>query len=141
MKANANRAYASNKFEGMSPEAIVLALFDGALHAMDRARAAVEEDDRRVLGEQLSKAMAIIGELQASLDKERGGEISERLDALYGYVIRGLLEANVQSDGERIVEMHGHIKTVRDGWAEMVEQVAQAKSREAAPPSPTGGYV
>ena len=80
MNPNANRAYASNKYEGMSPERIVLALFDGALLAMDKAREAIAGDDQRVLGEQLSKAMAIIGELQASLDKERGGAIRERLD-------------------------------------------------------------
>lgn len=140
MKPNANRAYAANKFDGMSPERIVLALYDGSLAAMDRARTAIAEEDQKTLGEQLSKAMAIIGELQASLDKERGGDISDRLDALYSYVIRGLLEANVQKDSERIDEMHGHIKTVRDGWAEMVENVAQAKSREA-PSTPTTGYV
>lgn len=136
-----NRAYASNKFEGMSPERIVLALYDGALASMDRARAAIAEEDKKTLGEQLSKAMAIIGELQASLDKERGGEISERLDALYGYVIRGLLEANVQCDSDRIVEMHGHINTVRDGWAEMVEQVAAQKSQQAPSVPSSGGYL
>lgn len=140
MKPNANRAYATNKFEGMSPERIVLALYDGALQAMDRAREAIAEEDQKILGEQLSKAMAIIGELQASLDKERGGEISERLDSLYAYVIRGLLDANVQKNPELIVEMHGHIQTVRDGWAQMVEQVSAAKSKEA-PARPTGGYV
>lgn len=139
MKPNANRAYASNKYEGMSPERIVLALFDGALLAMDRAREALTGGDTKLLGEQLSKAMAIIGELQASLDKERGGEISERLDALYGYVLRGLLDANMQKDAEKIGEMRGHITTVRDGWAEMVEQVAKSRSQEV-PQKPTG-YV
>lgn len=139
MKSNANLAYAANKFEGMSPERIVLALYDGALSSMDRARDAITEDDQKTLGEQLSKAMAIIGELQASLDKERGGEISDRLDALYGYVIRGLLEANVQKDKDRINEMSSHIQTVRDGWAEMVEQVAKSKSASAAGTST--GYV
>lgn len=140
MKPNANRAYATNKFEGMSPERIVLALYDGALTAMDLARAAIADDDQKVSGEQLSKAMAIIGELQASLDKERGGEISERLDSLYAYVIRGLLDANVKKDTGLIEEMHGHIMVVRDGWAEMVEQVTASKSREASA-RPAGGYV
>jgi flagellar protein FliS len=140
MKPNANRAYATNKFEGMSPEQIVLALYDGALSAMDRAREAIPRDDQKVLGEQLSKAMAIIGELQASLDKERGGEIGERLDSLYAYVIRGLLDANLKKDPDIITEMHGHIATVREGWAEMVEQLAASKSREASP-RPAGGYV
>lgn len=138
MNPNANRAYASNKFEGMSPERIVLALYDGALLAMDRAVAAIGEHDQKVLGEQLSKAMAIVGELQASLDKERGGEISERLDGLYGYVIHGLLEANVQKDADRISEMKGHISVVREGWAEMVEQVSAEKSRGAPAPGAAG---
>lgn len=139
MKPNANRAYAANKYEGMSPERIVLALYDGALLAMDRAKEAITSEDTKVLGEQLSKAMAIIGELQASLDKERGGEISERLDALYGYVLRSLLDANMNKDAEKVMECHGHIQTVRDGWAEMVEQVAKSRSQEA-PGAPTG-YV
>lgn len=140
MNPNANKAYTSNKYEGMSPERIVLALFDGALLAMDKSATAIEEDDQKLLGEQLSKAMAIIGELQASLDKERGGEISERLDALYGYVIRGLLDANVNKDAEKVREQHGHIKTVRDGWAEMVEQVAKTKHQHQLEPN-LKGYV
>lgn len=140
MKANANRAYAANKFEGMSPERIVLALYDGALTSMERAKTALAEEDQKTLGEQISKAMAIVGELQASLDKEKGGEISERLDALYGYVIRALLEANVKKDPDRIAEVQGHIRTVRDGWAQMVEQVAEARSKEAQSGSSTG-YV
>ena len=141
MKPNANRAYAANKFEGMSPEGIVLALYDGALSSMHRARKAINDEDQKILGEQLSRAIAIIGELHASLDKERGGEISERLDGLYSYVIRGLLDANVQKDVELIEEMEGHIQTVRDGWAQMVEQVARERSQGAAPTAASGGYV
>ncbi|MBX2811619.1 MAG: flagellar export chaperone FliS [Myxococcales bacterium] len=140
MKANPDRAYASNKFDGMSPERIVLALFDGALVSMERATVAIKDDDQKILGEQLSRAIAIIGELQASLDKERGAEISERLDALYSYVIQGLLEANVKKDGSRVEEMHGHISTVRAGWAGMVEQVSKEKRHVEAESAPSG-YV
>ena len=135
MNPNANRTYASNKFEGMSPERIVLALYDGSLTAMERATQAIDSNDQKTLGEQLSKAIAIIGELQASLDQQRGGEISERLNALYTYVIKGLLEANVQRDASRVDEMHGHIKTVRDGWAGMVEQVAKERCKVDTKPT------
>ncbi len=140
MKPNPSRTYASNKFEGMSPERIVLALYDGAIQSMERARLAVDEDDQKTLGEQLGRAMAILGELQASLDKDKGGEIGERLDGLYGYVIRTLLDANVNKDGPRIAECRGHIETIREGWAELVEQLAEARSAGAAP-MPARGYV
>lgn len=138
MKANPDRAYASNKFEGMSPERIVLALYDGALSSMERAASAIQEEDQRKLGEQLSKAIAIIGELQASLDQERGGQISEKLDSLYTYVIQGLLDANVKKDASKIEEMHSHISTVREGWAGLVQQVAKEKCQEESTAKRTG---
>ena len=132
MKPNANRAYAANKYDGMSPERVVLALYDGAIRSMDLARDAIEENDQRVLGEQVSKAMAIISELQASLDKEKGGEIGDRLDDLYTYVMRGLLEANVSKDADRLVEVCSCIKTVRDGWAQMCDSLTSEQQQAAA---------
>ncbi len=141
MNANYNRAYATNKFDGMSPEQIILALYDGTIAALDKAHGGIEANEPNVAGEGISKAMAIVGELQASLNKEAGGELGERLDALYSYVLRGLLEANMTNDGDKLREMQAHIKEIRDGWAAMVDSMAQQKVSAAQPSSSSTGYV
>ncbi|MFI5179758.1 MAG: flagellar export chaperone FliS, partial [Vicinamibacterales bacterium] len=77
----------------------------------------------------LSRAFAIISELQSTLDLDKGGDIAERLDALYGYANFRLLDASAQNDVKPIDEVRRVIETLRDGWS----TIAAARP---APPLP-----
>ena len=119
------KAYATNQYLQMSPERLVLALFDGALTSMYRAEDAIREGALARKGEALSKAIAIIAELQASLNHEAGGELADRLEALYDYVIRGLVQVNLAGDLERLDHLRTLIAETREGWAGMMESLAK----------------
>ena len=54
--------------------------------------------------------------LNASIDAEAGGEISANLSALYQYIIRRLLEANVQNDSEILDEVGRLLREIKGGW-------------------------
>lgn len=138
------KAYRQNQIEGMPPERITLMLFDGAVGFIDAAREATEADDIATRGERISRALAIIGELQATLNLEQGGEIAENLMALYDYLTRELLKANLNGDAELLGHLARVLGEVRSGWAEMVEQVAQERAAAAAPaeePGRAGTYA
>lgn len=127
--------YRQNMFEGMSPERITLALYDGALMAIKRAQQASAEGQVAARGEQLSKALAIIGELAASLAMDKGGELAENLRDLYEFSTFELLDASLHDDVEKMKNVEAVIQEIRDGWAQMCDEVA--KNRPANAPGPT----
>ena len=69
----------------------------------------------------MSKALAIVAELQAALNPE-AGEFTERMLQLYDYVLTLISEGNVRNDPTKLDEAAGLLETVRSGWAEMIER-------------------
>ena len=137
-------AYAANKYAGMSPERLVLAMFDGALRFVEQAEAAIERKAVAEKGEAIGKAVAVVAELQTALNPQ-AGELTEHLEALYDYVLRSLAKANIESDPKQLAEARGLLLVLRDGWAQMLESVqisVPATSSSAGPgKSVAKGYL
>ncbi len=102
--------------EYANPHRLIQMLLDGAIEKMVVARSYLERNDIHGKSEHISWAIRIIGGLQASLDKEKGGEISETLGSLYIYVIEKLTEANATNDPSKIDESLAIIKNIKEGW-------------------------
>ncbi len=135
MYANAKAGYfkyQQNDFLNLTPAEVVDRLFKGLFTYIDEAREAMDQNLTARKGEKISRAIAIAGELQASLDMEKGGEISERLYMLYDFVIRELLMANLENSPERLETIKTVIRPVMDGWSQMV-QADPGRSVHAVP--------
>src|SRR5437867_13254576 len=80
-----------------SPGQLVLMLYDGAIRFLEQARAGFSNDDplefNQSIHNNILKAQAIINELNASLDTEKGGELAAKLRVLYNYMDRRLHES------------------------------------------------
>ena len=72
----------------------------------------------------IAKALAIVGELQQSLNLEEGGEIARNLDSLYFYVTDRLLEANVRGTVQPLDEASGVLSTLNEAWVEISKRPA-----------------
>ena len=135
------KAYRQNQLEGMPPERVTLMLFDGALGFIDGAREATLAGDHANRGQRISRALAIVGELQATLNLEQGGEIAQNLLGLYDYLTRELLKANLHADAELLTHIATILRDVRTGWAEMVEQVAAERIMSTGDQKPPSGQA
>jgi flagellar protein FliS len=123
-----------------SPHKLIVMLYDGALVALLGAKTNIAAGNIAAKGSAISKAISIIDNgLRASLDKNAGGEIAANLDALYDYMSRRLLHANLKNDVTIIDEVHGLLADLRGAWVEIGDKVQQppVAAPTAMPKAPT----
>ena len=118
------QAYAKIEVESAvmsaSQQQLVIMLFDGALSALVRARLFLADGNIPAKGLALSKAINIIENgLKVGLVENNGDELTQNLIALYAYMVRRLLHANVNNDASAIEEVETLLRNIADGWKEV----------------------
>jgi flagellar protein FliS len=111
-------AYRTVDAQSRSPLELVVMLYDGAIRFVTQARDAHTRGDRRGRAVGVSRAMAIVNELQNTLDVDRGREIAMELDRLYRYITARLLDVTRTGDGTPLDEILQLLTTLRDAWAQ-----------------------
>jgi flagellar protein FliS len=79
--------------------------------------------DITLMNNRMQRAEAIVNELRSTLNFEQGGEIAVRLDSIYSFCQRHMLDARLKLDPARIEQVMKLLADLRDAW----DQVA-AKS-------------
>jgi flagellar secretion chaperone FliS len=111
---------------GASPYKLVAMLYQGARQAIAEARMHLQQDNIPGRGAAIGRAIGIIEKgLQQSLNKESGGEIAARLDALYTYMSRRLMEANMRQSEQMLMEVDVLLGTLEEAWAGIAPEVAK----------------
>lgn len=98
---------------------LIVMLYDGANRFLAQASVAMTERQVEAAHNKLRRAEMIISHLQASLDYERGGEIAQRLSAIYIFCQRHLNQARIHGDPERIEQVRALLGTLRDAWSQI----------------------
>jgi len=117
--AQAAATYQRNAVMTASPEKLVKMLYDGAIKNLERSKAGLSDGATArspEVGQALSKAMGIIGELRASLDHAAGGDISRNLDQLYEFALDQLSQANLQRTPAGVNNTLEVLRTLKEGW-------------------------
>ena len=106
--------------ETASPHKLILMLFDGAVAAINIAKFEMEAGEIAKKGTSISKAIDIITNgLRASLDMNEGGELAERLAALYEYMAQRLLFANLKNSTAALDEVLELLNSLRSAWEQI----------------------
>ncbi len=104
-------------------------LYDGALRFMVAAEHGFNEENFARRNEQIHnnilRVQAIITELQATLDMEKGGDFSQNLYRLYDFMQEHLSQANREKNPDKIKVVFNFMQDIRDAWAQMLLQTAQ----------------
>jgi flagellar secretion chaperone FliS len=103
-----------------SPHSLVSMLFEGASVAVASARMYQQSGQPVQKSQCIAKAVAILTDgLMASLDREAGGELADKLYAMYEYMAMRLSEANLgggnaplEEVGRLLSELHGAWKSI-----------------------------
>ena len=99
-----------------SPHRLVQMLMEGALEKIALAKGNMANNNIANKGENIGKAIAIIGGLKSSLNKDVGGALAENLGHLYDYMANRLVVANLRNDESILDEIASLIVEIKMGW-------------------------
>lgn len=105
-----------NSAKNADPYELVQMVLKAILGKITAATVCIERNDIPNKGILISDSITLISSLEASLDMEKGGEISTNLSDLYNFCTNHLLQANIDNDVKKIEEVHTIISTIKEGW-------------------------
>ena len=107
-----------------NPHQLIVLLFEGARQAVIVARSGIEADDIPRKGAAITKAIdVILNGLRASLNLEEGGDLAQNLYALYDYMARRLLHANLNNDVAALDEVLDLLTEIHGAWVAIGEKI------------------
>ena len=122
MTARGADAYRQTQAQSSSPLELVVMLYDGAIRFLREAREAAAKHDIAGRGTAISRTLAILAELQGTLNLAEGGDVARELDRLYSYMTRRLLDVATKGDINAATEVQKLLTTLRDSWSQIAAQ-------------------
>jgi flagellar protein FliS len=134
MQSNRGAAqYRSVRSHGLvvdtSPTRLVQIMFEHILTNLATAQGCMARiEDNLPLSEvtqklaAMRKAIQLIGQLNVTLDMERGGKIAQDLRALYEYMLVRLTQANAYNDTRIVSEVSNLVREIKTGWDGIVSE-------------------
>lgn len=117
--AQAAATYQRNAILTASPEKLIKLLYDGAIKNLEKSKAGLSDPKTArspEVGQTLSRAMGILGELRASLDHAAGGDIARKLDNLYEFSLDQLSQSNLTRNVAGVNHALQVLRTLKEGW-------------------------
>jgi flagellar protein FliS len=121
--------YQNTQITTATPEKILIMLYEGAVNFSRIALDRLNRGDIAGKGRYLGKALAIVTELMNTLNHDVGGEISQRLEQLYIYLIEQFTQANINNSTKSLESAIEVLVILRDAWVDAV--ALQKTEREA----------
>jgi flagellar protein FliS len=112
---------------GASPHRLIALLYEGARRHIAISRMNLKAGNVAAKGLAITKAAQIISDgLHRSLNYEKGGELAERLGAVYEYMIRRLVQANALNSEEMMIEVDTLLASLEEAWTAIGPEAALA---------------
>lgn len=111
--------YKENSIFTATPEELTLMLYNGLVKSIMQGQNSIEGNEIEKASNSLVRAQDILQYFRNTLDMRY--DVSEGLDALYEYMFRRLVDANMRKDQVIINEILGMAKELRDTWAQAMK--------------------
>jgi flagellar protein FliS len=139
--SNPSQEYLKNAVMTAPPEQLQLMLYDGAIRFTTQGLEAMRVKDREGCFNALDRAQRIVLELSNGLRHEINPELAEQMSALYSFVYRQLVEANVNQEPKAAEDALRILRHLRETWVLLLDKLtkerkAQATDEPAANPQP-----
>src|SRR5690554_4778378 len=99
---------------------LIIILYEGAIKFLRLAKKHIREGNLEGANNNLIKAQNIINELSASLDEDKGGDISRNLSSLYQFMNRKLVQANINKEIESVEMVEELLLEILETWKQVL---------------------
>lgn len=116
---SAYEMYVESSVITATPLELVALLYRCAIDALAEARRCLAAGDVAARVAPVNRAFDAVSELSLSLDYERGGDISQNLGELYGYISHKIILGHANQSDACFAEAGQLLSTLLDGWREV----------------------
>lgn len=120
--------------ESATPHRLIQLLMERALVKIAAARVHMEHGAVSEKGSHIGDALSIVGALRASLNHKADARLAGNFEALYDYMERRLLHANLSNDPKLLDEVAGLLRELKEAWDAIADRAGDAGGTV-----PTGG--
>lgn len=119
-----------SEINSASPHRLIQLMMERVLAKIGMAKGFIEHNAIGQKGSSISDAITIVGGLQASLNHKPNARLSGNFDALYDYMTRRLLEANLHNDVSALDEVSSLMSEVKEAWDAIADEGADQDATE-----------
>jgi flagellar protein FliS len=123
--------YLKTKVMTASPEMLTLMLWDGAIRFAEQGKDAIQKKDIEGSYKALVRSQRIITELTSNLRHEINPDLCKNLAALYNFIYRRLVDANIQKEPKLVDDALEIMRHQRETWAMLMDKLAKERATEA----------
>jgi len=124
MSTAAANPYLRTKILTASPQELRLMLYDGAIKFCRQAKDAIDRKNYEQSYHGLMRAQKIVLELSTSLNSDLDADLYSKLSALYTYIYRLLVDANMERTSTKVDEAIGLIEYEKETWQLLMKKQA-----------------
>ena len=129
MSPDPSSAYRLTAGHSATPVRLVIMLYEQIIKDLQRALTAIGKHDVESRTREIGHALLVLGQLQGTIDHERGGEVARNLDRFYFLLRANLIESQFKVAPHLLQKQIRSLLELREAWLE-----AEPASAPAAPP-------
>ncbi len=123
-RSRSRNLYQSTDIATADPLRLVVLLYEGILKHLGGAIQCLKTKEVEARCNHINRALAMISELQATLNREKGGDVAKNLDTLYNYWRKRLLQASFEESLEVLEEVQRLVSELWSAWNEAANRNA-----------------
>ena len=138
VNTNAQFTYQATRISTATKEQLLLITYDIGIKACHTAENALlgrtngGTPDYDLANREVIRAQEVVRELMVTLNREKGGDVADKLMQLYEYMYQLLVEANIKKEPENIRTVCGMLEELKQTWEEALMKLL--KEYQAAHP-------
>ncbi len=128
---NPHKEYVASRVAAATPVELTRMLYEGAVQAVQEAITANRAADVLARGNQVTRAVEILGELRFSLRRDVAPQYCDTLSGLYGYLQSRLIQAHAEKSESMLQEVLKLIQTLLEGWIGAIHNLSPQEAGAA----------
>ncbi len=127
VNTNAQLKYQATRISTATKEQLLLITYDIGIKACHTAENALtaKNPDYDLANREVIRAQEVVRELMVTLNREKGGDMADKLMQLYEYMYQLLVDANMKKDPENIKTVRGMLEELKQTWESALMKLLQ----------------